>query len=659
MELKSEATDRQPLVFRVLAALALSAGLLLAYFSSPPANYRVEVDAKLTDTTSVYYRFSQRHWEGSCPIAAQTLENSISEACASCEITSRCVIGDSRQISDNSASGLQAATLAFDAGVATFVSNSTNAAMSICNVSRIAMLGSDETGSCSIGVDTRQVSKDWSLHLAFPSLALVLTLTIVGLSLAQRRGMGEIEKATTGHRQASSILTALTDLTAIYVSWLSVTLGSGGYLETSSYNAFGNQVALGGSWLMAWLHFYRDHYRSRFTLHTELSHLISAVFIIGLLHSTLATLAGNVDPITPAIFWATTILCIPTLRYLLRAFLDDRNLWRRPALIIGRGKNADAARMALLGDFTLGYKTLRFESSLAAKNTSDDFCELDNLASDVHKAKEVASKVKIVAALDSLQSEEAQGILTSLLELDRKIEVIPSLRGLPALGADVSQFFGHELIMLSIQNKLAKRPQRIFKRTFDLVVSSILLALLSPLFLYLMIRIRADGGSAFFLQDRVGKDGAAFKCYKFRSMYMDAESRLDSLLRENPELEAEWQRNFKLASDPRVTSIGRTIRKYSLDELPQLINVLRGEMSLVGPRPLLFNELERYGEAIALYELVSPGITGVWQVSGRSDTSFEQRREMDEWYIRNWSLYYDLSCLLRTIGVVTGSRGAY
>ena len=174
-----------------------------------------------------------------------------------------------------------------------------------------------------------------------------------------------------------------------------------------------------------------------------------------------------------------------------------------------------------------------------------------------------------------------------------------------------------------------------------------------------MIRIRADGGSAFFLQDRVGKDGAAFKCYKFRSMYMDAESRLDSLLRENPELKTEWQRNFKLSSDPRVTGIGRMIRKYSLDELPQLINVLRGEMSLVGPRPLLFNELERYGDAIALYELVSPGITGVWQVSGRSDTSFEQRREMDEWYIRNWSLYYDLSCLLRTIGVVTGSRGAY
>ena len=142
-------------------------------------------------------------------------------------------------------------------------------------------------------------------------------------------------------------------------------------------------------------------------------------------------------------------------------------------------------------------------------------------------------------------------------------------------------------------------------------------------------------------------------------MHSDAEERLETLLHSTEELREEWQRNFKLANDPRVTSIGRTIRKYSLDELPQLLNVLKGDMSLVGPRPLLFNEVDRYGEAIRVYGLVSPGITGVWQVSGRSDTSFEQRREMDEWYIRNWSIYYDMSCLLRTLGVVMGSKGAY
>ena len=139
--------------------------------------------------------------------------------------------------------------------------------------------------------------------------------------------------------------------------------------------------------------------------------------------------------------------------------------------MIGRGDNSRAARRALNDDFTLGYKTLRIQNK---PGVSDDYCELDNLAFDIHKASEVASKVKIVAALDSLQSPDAQKALTTLLSLDRQIEIIPSLRGLPALEADVSQFFGHELIMLSVHNKLTRRPQRMFKRSFDIVVSLIL-----------------------------------------------------------------------------------------------------------------------------------------------------------------------------------------
>ena len=163
-----------------------------------------------------------------------------------------------------------------------------------------------------------------------------------------------------------------------------------------------------------------------------------------------------------------------------------------------------------------------------------------------------------------------------MLSLDRQIEIIPSLRGLPALEADVSQFFGHELIMLSVHNKLTRRPQRMFKRSFDIVVSLILLTLLSPLLIYLSLRIKSDGESAFFLQDRVGKQGKAFKCIKFRSMHIDAEAKLTRMLEENPELNEEWQRNFKLADDPRVTPIGKTIRRYSLDELPQLNKCTEG-----------------------------------------------------------------------------------
>ena len=658
MDLKSDRPETQPLIYRVTAGLTLTLTLVLAHGLAPPSNYLVNIEAALNDEIAVYYRFNQKHWKQSCPTAAKVLETSISDACLDCDVISRCVLPSEDNTSVYQGEDQHIATLEFEAGIATFVSDIPDMAMSYCNASRTAMLGNSEPATCSFGIGDVAATPQ-ALHFLVPGTIFLLMTTIIGLSITQREAMGEVERATTGHRQASSILTALTDITALYAVWLAVTLGSQGYLELNSHNAFGNQVVLGGSCLIAWLHFYRDHYRSRFTLHTELSHLFSATLILGLLHTTLATLAGNVEPIIPLVFWTAALISINTLRYLLRAFLDDKSLWRRPALIIGRGANAEAARAALLGDFTLGYKTLMTPPDASPKNEANDFCELDNLASDLHKAKEVASKVKIVAALDSLQSDEAQSILGALLGLDRKIDVIPSLRGLPALGAHVSQFFGHELVMLSMQNKLAKRPQRLFKRSFDLVVSCLLLIVLSPLFGYLTVKIRADGGPAFFKQHRIGKGGKAFTCLKFRSMYIDAEARLESMLRDNEKLRIEWQRNFKLADDPRVTIIGRTIRKYSLDELPQLINVLRGEMSLVGPRPLLFNELERYGDAIKLYELVVPGITGVWQVSGRSDTSFEQRREMDEWYIRNWSLYYDLSCLLQTIGVVAGSRGAY
>ncbi|MCH1553796.1 MAG: sugar transferase, partial [Luminiphilus sp.] len=188
---------------------------------------------------------------------------------------------------------------------------------------------------------------------------------------------------------------------------------------------------------------------------------------------------------------------------------------------------------------------------------------------------------------------------------------------------------------------------------------SLLIALLSPLLIYLAARIKADGGPAFFFQKRVGLDAKPFRCMKFRSMHIDAEEQLASMLRDNPALSEEWQRNHKLESDPRITSVGKLLRSKSLDELPQLFNVLLGQMSLVGPRPLIFDELPRYGKASDLYRLVRPGMTGVWQVSGRSDTTFEERASMDEWYIRNWSLFYDVTCLIRTINVVLDSDGAY
>lgn len=199
------------------------------------------------------------------------------------------------------------------------------------------------------------------------------------------------------------------------------------------------------------------------------------------------------------------------------------------------------------------------------------------------------------------------------------------------------------------------------KRVFDIVFSVFLLVVLSPLFLIITIAIkRADPGKVTYAHRRVGRDGVPFDCLKFRTMVMDADARLKLWQEENPDLYEEYCRTFKLRDDPRVTSIGKWLRRTSLDELPQLWNVLMGHMSLVGPRPVVQQELDDYyGPATQLYVRTRPGMTGLWQVSGRSDTSYERRVFLDEWYILNWSFWYDIVILIQTAWIVATGKGAF
>lgn len=197
------------------------------------------------------------------------------------------------------------------------------------------------------------------------------------------------------------------------------------------------------------------------------------------------------------------------------------------------------------------------------------------------------------------------------------------------------------------------------KRLVDMVLASLLLLLLAPVLLGLALALRLQGGAALFAHVRVGRHGTPFHCYKFRTMLPDAERRLQELLARDPEARREWEKDFKLRRDPRVTPFGEFLRRTSIDELPQLWNVLRGDMSLVGPRPVVVAELQRYGNRAALYTSVRPGITGLWQVSGRNDTTYEERVSLDAQYVQNWSLSLDWHILWRTLFVVLGRRGAY
>lgn len=198
----------------------------------------------------------------------------------------------------------------------------------------------------------------------------------------------------------------------------------------------------------------------------------------------------------------------------------------------------------------------------------------------------------------------------------------------------------------------------VVKRGFDLVAGSILLLLALPLFGVIALLVALDGGAVIYRHQRVGRGLRGFDCLKFRTMMPGAEICLEEYLDHHPAARTEWQAHQKLGFDPRVTPVGRFLRASSLDELPQLVNVLRGDMSLVGPRPVTVAELHHYHRHLSDYAAVRPGITGLWQVSGRSDTGFARRVELDSRYVRGRSLAMDIAILLRTLPVVLRREGA-
>ncbi|MBB5471240.1 Undecaprenyl-phosphate galactose phosphotransferase WbaP [Paraburkholderia sp. Clong3] len=209
------------------------------------------------------------------------------------------------------------------------------------------------------------------------------------------------------------------------------------------------------------------------------------------------------------------------------------------------------------------------------------------------------------------------------------------------------------------ENIFVARWDDAVKRTMDVCGASVLLILLFPVLLIIALAVMSDHGNAVYGHPRIGRGGRTFKCLKFRSMVKNSDEVLAKLLATDPQARAEWDRDFKLKNDIRVTPVGRILRKTSLDELPQLWNVLRGDMSLVGPRPIVQKELVRYGRDVRYYLALKPGMTGLWQVSGRNDVDYPTRVSLDVKYAMNRSLTFDMSILLRTVKVVFAKDGAY
>jgi undecaprenyl-phosphate galactose phosphotransferase len=411
----------------------------------------------------------------------------------------------------------------------------------------------------------------------------------------------------------------------------------------------------------------RGHYNNRISIWEELRVIWGALLMYACFNFALNFMVQADPSRLPVVgMWAMLMLFIPAARVVSRGWLQWIGAWTRGVLIIGDGEYAADTYRTLKSERQLGLEPRAFMRAVEENRMAQDISLGDLKVYPFQpRPEELCAALgckTVVIALESVQSAFLARLTSRLMRNGLEVMVIPPVKGLPVHGVEAQHFFNQDMLFLRVHNNLFGPTSRFAKRAFDIVASIFFLITMAPVFGYCIFRIwREDGGPVLYRQERVGRRGSTFELLKFRTMINDAEAVLTQWKFDNSNIYLEYIRNnFKLERDPRVLKVGRWMRYTSLDELPQLWNVLRGDMSLIGPRPLLERELPDYlSEALYSYGQVRPGLSGVWQVSGRSGTTFKERALMDMWYVRNWSLWVDIVILIKTIHVVVRSNGAY
>ena len=464
-------------------------------------------------------------------------------------------------------------------------------------------------------------------------------------------------------------------LAGLSAEWLNAVF-LGREIETFSGPGFSGRIGVYATMSVALLFWFmaRGHYRSRLSFFVEAKDILAGIATVGLIDGFAQfAMKDEYSRLWLVQSWALSALFIITARYVVKKSMISAGHWIIPTLIIGDGESAVAAEKALTSDKYLGYTIVDrtpMERFLDAPKTDGDTDTQDTPESSgsnvsrMSRMREIMNQIWshhgaqfFVIAPEPEDLLRMEGLIRTLNFCHVPFSVSPPLRGMVLFGLDVHHVVGHDQIFLFQRNNLARPVPRLVKRTFDLVTACLGLFILSPIFLLISAVIMLDGGSPIFSSPRIGRNGQIFYCLKFRTMVKNAERVLADMLERDPAAREQWNKDFKLENDPRITRIGRFLRETSLDELPQLLNVVRGEMSLVGPRPLLLDEREIYGDDFEVYALVAPGITGLWQVSGRNAISYKRRVELNNWYVRNWSLWHDIAILLKTVGVILKREG--
>ncbi len=410
--------------------------------------------------------------------------------------------------------------------------------------------------------------------------------------------------------------------------------------------------------------FYEGLYDSNLPFWDEARVLVKSVSLAAITLLAIVTLGKMGDIVSRIVLvglWTCSLFLFPVFRLWGKKWLYSAGIRKEKVLIIGAGNAGILAMEGLEREKHMGYHVVGFLDDDARKSGSTIHGKrvLGPVAEHRRLIRDFGIRTVIIA-IPSLPPDKLSALTARVQNYATNTMLIPDLRGIALLNTDLFHLFLEEIFLISIRNNLKSVTNRFVKRLFDLTICICTLPLVLPVIGVIGILIMLESrGAAIYAHDRIGRKGRQFKCLKFRTMQRDAEEKLREMLESDAVLRNEWETTWKLRDDPRVTRVGRFLRKSSLDELPQILNVLKGEMSLVGPRPYLPREIPQISENSAVIGSAKPGITGLWQVSGRSDTGYRYRVKLDTWYVMNWSLWLDIAILFKTVRVVLKAEGAY